>query len=191
MEIRKVRQLTRQKWLNLYAATYEHLGRVGRWIYASRQPQPVANRVADAVLIVPVLHAADQPPRLVLIREFRIPVGSDIYAFPAGLLDAGEDPAQTARRELEEETGFIVTKVKEISPILFSTAGLTDESVILVFVDAVADPSRSQQLDHSEQIEVVLVDFDGMCRLLDDRTLRFDAKMWTVLSMFRRMGRIE
>ncbi len=40
MNILKIVQLTNEKWLNLFAATFEHNGHPGRWLYASRKPQP-------------------------------------------------------------------------------------------------------------------------------------------------------
>ena len=57
---------------------------------------------ADAVCIVP------QTPdgQLLLIREFRYPLNSWCIAFPAGLVDPGEDLASCVDRELREETGF-------------------------------------------------------------------------------------
>src|SRR5919108_4221773 len=98
MKITKVEKLTDEKWLNLFAATYENRGHTGRWVFASRRADPHAGRPAgDAVLIVPVLRNPGQPPRLVLIREFRVPVGDVVLAFPAGLLEEGEPLEETVR----------------------------------------------------------------------------------------------
>src|SRR5579875_3861231 len=99
MHIQKIEQLTHEKWLNLYAATFEHHGHSGRWVFASRKPQPNSDRSGDAVIIVPILRTDKEPPRLVMVKEFRVPVGDYIFAFPAGLLDEGEGIEDTARRE--------------------------------------------------------------------------------------------
>src|SRR5262249_22534806 len=64
MKILKVEKLTDERWLNLFSATYEHNGHNGRWVYASRKPASVPGGPPDAVVIVPVLHAEGQPPRL-------------------------------------------------------------------------------------------------------------------------------
>ncbi|WP_312260420.1 NUDIX hydrolase [Limnohabitans sp.] len=58
-----------------------------------------------AVMVIPLL---DTPEglRLVLERQYRYPVGQVMIEFPAGKLDAGEEPGLCAQRELMEETGY-------------------------------------------------------------------------------------
>src|SRR5438094_1145670 len=141
MNVRKVEKLTGEKWLNLFAADYENRGHAGRWVFASRRPDPHAGRPAgDAVLIVPVLRNPGEPPRLVMVREFRVPVGDFVLAFPAGLLEEGEGLEETVRRELHEETNLEVAQIKRITQPLFTSGGMTDEAVAFAFVDARGTP---------------------------------------------------
>ena len=138
MDILKVEKLTHEKWLNLYAATFQHGDHNGRWVFASRKPGDDPYKIGehcDAVLIVAILHEAGRPPRLVLEKEFRVPVGDYTIGLPAGLLDPGESIEQTVRRELLEETGFTVTAIHRVTPPLYSTSGMTDEAVAMAFVD--------------------------------------------------------
>lgn len=58
-----------------------------------------------AVMVIPMLQLPDGQIRLVLERQYRYPVGQVMIEFPAGKLDAGEDPWLCAQRELMEETG--------------------------------------------------------------------------------------
>jgi ADP-ribose pyrophosphatase len=191
MEIRNVRRLTNRKWLNLFEATYQHGDHQGRWLFASRKADPTAERGRpDAVLVVPIVRVRRQPPRLLLIREFRVPVGDYVYGFPAGLLEEGESAADTARRELLEETGFEVTKVKHVSPPLYSSCGMTDESAVMVYVDCRPTAEAAQHLDPSEEIEVVLADFNAIRRLCDDPG-RVDTKVWTTLYMYCQLGELR
>lgn len=92
----------------------------------------------DAVTCVVILNG--QEPKLLLDYEFRYPTGQFLLSPPAGLLDP-EDAAcaepllATARREIEEETGLVLTekdRIFTINPLLFSTPGMTDESNALV-----------------------------------------------------------
>ena len=57
---------------------------------------------AHAVAVV----AVNADGNLVMVRQFRRPVGRVMLEVPAGVLDPGEDPETAARRELQEETGF-------------------------------------------------------------------------------------
>ena len=55
-----------------------------------------------AVVVIPLLDDG----RIVLERQYRYPVGQVMVEFPAGKLDAGEDPFICGQRELIEETGY-------------------------------------------------------------------------------------
>jgi ADP-ribose pyrophosphatase len=190
MHIHKIEQLTHEKWLNLYAAKFEHNGHTGHWLYASRKPQPNTEHKADAVIIVPILRAENEPPRLVMVKEFRVPVGDYLFAFPAGLLDAGESIEDTARRELREETGLEVVTVQRVSQPVYSSAGLSDETVAMAFVEARLTPEALPKLDHAEDLEVVLLDFAGVCRMCDDRSVRIDARAWAILHGYQQLGKL-
>jgi ADP-ribose pyrophosphatase len=190
MHIQKIEQLTHEKWLNLYAATFEHHGHSGRWLYASRKAQPNADRTADAVIIVPVLRMPGEPLRLVMVKEFRVPVGAYVFAFPAGLLEPGENVDQAARRELMEETGLEIMAVRRVTQPLYSSSGLTDEAVAMIFVEARATPQTQPKLDVLEDLEVVLLDFAGICRLCEDRSARIEARAWTILYSYQQLGRL-
>ena len=193
MDILKVEKLSHEKWLNLYATSFRHGNHDGRWVFASRKPGDDPYKVpdrCDAVLIVAVLREAGRPPRLVLIKEYRVPVAGYVIGLPAGLLDPGEGVEDTVRRELREETGFEVTAVRRVTPALYSTPGLTDEAAAVAFVDCAATPGGKADLQESEDIEVLLLDYEEVCRLCDRTDLRFDAKAWMALYLFRQLGQI-
>jgi ADP-ribose pyrophosphatase len=191
MRILGVEKLTDEKWVNLFAARFEHKGHHGRWVFASRRPEVhMPEAAGDAVVIVPVLHEPGREPRLVMIREFRVPAGGYVFGLPAGLLEKGEDVEATVRREMREETGMEVTAVKKVSPPAFSSSGLTDESAYLAFVDVRATPDTKPRLEASEDIEVLLLTLPEVSRLCDDPSARMDAKAWTVLYLYQQLGKL-
>jgi ADP-ribose pyrophosphatase len=192
MKILRIDKLTSEKWINLFATSYEHKGHTGRWVFASRQEKPYSgNRAGDAVIIVPILVADGKPNRLVLEKEFRVPVGDYVYAFPAGLLEKGESVEESVRREMVEETGLEVLRFKRITPPLYSTSGLSDESAAIAFVDVGLTPHSKQALEASEDIEVLLLDHAEVCQFCDRRDVCMDAKAWTILYTYQQLGKLE
>jgi ADP-ribose pyrophosphatase len=191
MKITRLEQLTNEKWLNLFAARYRHNDHEGRWVFASRNEEPHRGGIpCNAVLMAAVLRNPGQPPRFVMIKEFRIPVGDYVYGLPAGLLEPGENIEDTVRREMLEETGLEVTAIKRITPALLSSSGMSDEAAAMAFVDVRSTPEAKQTLEGSEDIEVLLLDFEQACALCDDRTKNLDAKAWTVLYLYQQLGKI-
>lgn len=190
MKITQLNKLTDERWVNLFAAMYENRGHTGRWVFASRQARPHEGGGGDAVVIVPILRNPGEPPRLVLIHEFRIPAGGYVYGLPAGLIEGGEPIEESIRREVREEVGLEVSAIKRITQPLLSSSGLTDEAAALAFIDVTGQP-QPQELEASEDITVVLADYDAVCRLCNDGAARLDAKLWLVLLMYQMLGRLE
>lgn len=59
-------------------------------------------------------------PEIVLQKQFRPPVGKVTIEIPAGLVDAGEGAAESAVRELKEETGYVGTVAQDVGVVLFN-----------------------------------------------------------------------
>jgi len=191
MEIRSANKLTDLKWLNMFEVAYvDKNGRSRLWKIVSRAKEPKCVtgkfKVPDAVVIVP-FHTAEN--KLVVTREYRVPLADFEYGFPAGLVDEGETIEQAARRELKEETGLDVVRFVGISPPIYSSAGMTDESVAMVYVECEGKPSTARNTG-SELIEIELISRSQASRLCKNPALKFDAKAWFVLSGFAEHGRL-
>src|SRR5664280_2942408 len=68
--------------------------------------------------------------KIILVTQYRYPLNKSIYELPAGKLDHSEDPAECAKRELEEETGYIPESLIKLGEIV-STPGFCDERLHL------------------------------------------------------------
>jgi 8-oxo-dGDP phosphatase len=73
--------------------------------------------------------ALDEQDRILLIRQYRHPVGRLLWEIPAGLRDvAGEDPWATAQRELLEEAGYLARDWRVLADY-FSSPGYSTERI--------------------------------------------------------------
>ncbi|MFP4039605.1 MAG: NUDIX hydrolase [Desulfosudaceae bacterium] len=190
MRILDIRRETDFTHINLFSARYLDKSEKERgWIFASRKPDPAAlkhKNTPDAVVVVPY-HVEED--KLVMIREFRVPLGRVQYGFPAGLVDNEETIEATATRELHEETGLTIVRLNQLSPIIYSSSGLTDESLALVYVDCAGSPT-SRHTNDSEDIEVVMLSQSQARRLKAHPDTCFDVKSWLVMNTFAETGRI-
>ncbi|MFN4095595.1 MAG: NUDIX hydrolase [Sphingomonas sp.] len=98
--------------------------RQGRWEYVSR-----ARGIRAAVIV-----AVDDAGHLLLVEQYRVPLGRNCLELPAGLIgDGGDDEADetAAARELEEETGYRAARIESLGEF-FSSPGMVSESFTLV-----------------------------------------------------------
>ena len=179
------------KYLNQFDITYFTIaGQERVWTISSRADVPKCITgefdMPDAVVIVPYYWPKNS---LVLTREYRVAIADYEYGFPAGLIDTDESIEKAAERELFEETGLTLTRVNKVSPPIYSSPGMTDEAVSLVYVDCEGAPSNKYNED-SEMIETLLLSLSDIERLLRNKSLKFGAKAWIILDGFIQKGRL-
>ena len=73
--------------------------------------EQLQNRQANAVIMILTDESGE---RILVNREYRMAMAQWIYNFPAGLIDPGETPEESARRELWEETGLTLTRIDDV-----------------------------------------------------------------------------
>ena len=126
-------------------------------------PREVVEHCA-AVCVLPV----DREGNVYLVRQYRHPVGEDLLEAPAGLIEAGETPAEAAARELREETGA----EGELVPLgeFFPTPGYCDERIhlFLARVDRFGDTAP----DEDEYLQTEKMSFAAFYDMVRDGTLR-------------------
>ncbi|HAA86008.1 MAG TPA: ADP-ribose pyrophosphatase [Kosmotogaceae bacterium] len=122
---------------------------------------------------------------VVLVKQYRFPIGEYLLEIPAGRLDPGEDPADCARRELLEETGYSI-KEHKLMTLLYSSPGFTDERIYLYYavVEKVAEPTP----DTGEFLETVIVPLDEALEMVRSQRI-CDAKTISALLFYETLIR--
>jgi len=193
-KITKVNPLVETKFMGLYDIEYKNKQNTDRnWTVASRKNKAQLEQIylqnkedkIDAVVIA-ALHKEEN--KLVVIKQFRVPINNYIYELPAGLVDSDEDIKTTVARELKEETGLELIDINNINSIdkVYLSPGMTDESVAFVYCTCSGKISK-EYLEADEDIEAILVSQEEAKELLKGNT-KIDIKVYLTLQMFVNLG---
>jgi len=101
-----------------------------------------------AALILPLFDDGS----VLLERQFRYPVGSHFYELPAGKLEPNEPSLETARRELQEETGYVASEWRELGRV-HPCVGYSNETIDFFLARKLE--FKGAQLDHGEFLETL------------------------------------
>jgi ADP-ribose pyrophosphatase len=104
-------------------------------------------RHPGAVLIIALVDGGE----LVMERQFRYPLRRDMIELPAGKIDPGEPPLETAKRELLEETGYSASEWRHLATIHLAI-GYSDEHIEIFLAEGLT--KREAKLDDEEFLEV-------------------------------------
>ena len=119
-----------------YPKTYEIISR-NRDLHTLEELQ---NKVPDSVILILTDESGE---RMLVSREYRMAIAQWIYDFPAGLIDPGETPEQSAKRELWEETGLTLTRIDDVLDNSYNAVGFANERSICVFGTAAGEFRKS------------------------------------------------
>lgn len=178
-KIRKVTQITNNRHLNYFAMeAVNKAGHVFDYYMASRASSvegimPSTGIARAAGVNICCVAEVDGQERIVLVNQFRFPLGARIYEFPAGLVEPGEDPVDAGVRELYEETGLrfeaLPTPEGYHRPF-FNSCGMTDEANATIFGRAIGTPT-TEHLEATEDLKVVLADREEVKRILREENV--------------------
>lgn len=172
--IGKIEKKIGSRFLSYYEMEAVHRdGSISPYYMASRNPNPAALKAVthenrpDGVAIFSLYQ-----DKVVLIRQYRYPIGGYIYEFPAGLVEPDEEMEQAAIREMYEETGLTLTPIPGgcFTRPFFTTVGMTDESCGTVFGRCTGTPTSCHQ-EASEEIQVILADKAECLRILKEENV--------------------
>ncbi|XP_007571710.1 PREDICTED: ADP-sugar pyrophosphatase [Poecilia mexicana] len=163
--------LAEGKWVKLEQTTYlDPAGNTRTWETAKRTTRR-SNTEADGVGIIALLKRTLHKDCVVMVKQFRPPMGGSTLEFPAGLIDEGETAAVAALRELKEETGY-KGEVVGVTPVTCLDPGLSNCTTQIALVningDDVENIHPTQQLGDGEFVEVILLPLDEFQCKIDD-----------------------
>ena len=149
----------------------------GRWEFVSR-----ARGIRAAVIL-----AVDGEDNVILVEQYRVPLGKRCIELPAGLIgdddgSPGEEPLTAAARELEEETGYRAGRM-EIVGEFYSSPGMVSENFTLVSAHDLVRVGEGGGTD-SEDITVHRVPLSGVADAIADwraQGLGIDVRMLMLL----------
>ena len=161
------------RWLGLY--------RIGHWDFVRR---PNSEACVGILAITP----ADE---IILVEQFRIPMQQRVIEIPAGLVGdeaehAGEALAETARRELLEETGYRAEKM-DLLTVSPTSAGMSSEFTHLFHAGELVRETEGGGT-HAEDIQVHHVPLHGLRAWLADRKAEGKAVDFKIYSALRMAG---
>ena len=128
--------------------------------FSADEPPQLYHAVAQADYVAIV--AVTQDGRIPLVRQYRPVLEGFSWELPAGLVDGGEDPAESCRRELLEETGFSARAIHRLADTSPCTGRLNNR-IYSFFVEAGA---RAGKLDPEPGVSVKLVTPEQLVRMI-------------------------
>ena len=175
MRYQGIRKIHEGRFITRYDVEYlTEEGHTKVYEMISRNPEirtleELQNRVPDSVVLILTDESGE---RILVNREYRMAMAQWIYNFPAGLIDPGESPEESARRELREETGLELVRIDDVLDGSYSAVGCSNERNVCIF-GAAAGEFRKSTSDQ-EEIFPCWVTREEMRRLL--RTETFAAR---------------
>ncbi|KAG2485790.1 hypothetical protein HYH03_015501 [Edaphochlamys debaryana] len=117
------------------------------WQYVERTTR---RGEVDAVNIFAILKRKDGNHQVLVVKQYRPPLGKYTVELPAGLVDKDESPQVAALRELKEETGYVGSFIGATGQ-QFLSPGLTNENMVTIFAEIDPDTPENRNPKQSKE----------------------------------------
>jgi ADP-ribose pyrophosphatase len=134
-----------------------------------------------------IIFAVTPDERVIFTREYRHGYGSRLLGLPGGQIDENEDPADCARRELAEETGYTGSPPELIQS--FITAPVNSTGTFSVYVIRDARPTAAPSPDVTEEIAVELYPLADVLGMVRDGTASIGTHALSIYAALDYLGR--
>lgn len=149
MQFIRLEKIRDGKYLKNYELTYlNKAGKEKKYEMVSRGNVETADELGKRVSGVSIVAFCKE--RLLLLKEFRMSINKSIYNLCAGMLEEQETIEECITRELYEETGLSVKRIRKILPPSYAAVGISDMKTYIAFVDA-----EGEFDDHTSDNELI------------------------------------
>ncbi len=174
MEFLGMEKVKDGKYLKNYELTYlNKAGKEKKYEIVSRSEIASSDALGKKVSGVSIV--AYYKDKLLLLREFRMGVNRYIYNLCAGMIEEGESMEECISRELYEETGLSVKKIRTVLPPSFAAVAFSDVKTQIAFVEAEGD--FEDHTSDNEQIEAGFYTKEEVRELLETEEFSSRAQM--------------
>lgn len=182
MDILNLKKVKDGKYIKNYELTYlNKAGHEKTYEIVSRKELNSIDDLGKKTSGVSIVAIKDD--KMLLLREFRMAINKKIYNLCAGMLEENETIEECIRRELYEETGLSVAKIKYILKPSYSAVGISDIKTQIAFVEAFGE--FSDHTSDNESIEAAFYSADEIKTLLE--TSEFSARAQLAAYHFMQM----
>lgn len=132
------------RWTTIVKEDFKtETGRDGSYLIVERQP---------ALMVIPIIRK-DHHTYTYLVKQYRYPIGKEVWQFPMGTLENNADPKEHAKKELEEETGLQANSIIFISNY-YIDPGLSRQQCYVYIAEAIIEGGE-QKLEETEEGMIV------------------------------------
>lgn len=112
--------------------------------------------------------------KIIMVEQYRKALEKTIVEIPAGKLELGEDPAECAKRELEEETGYGCTELEWLISF-YTSPGFADEIIHLYIAKGLEKKENAASLDEDEFVNLLELTLEEAEAFMKEQKI-YDAK---------------
>ncbi len=107
--------------------------------------------------------AINEKNEMIIIRQYRKAIDKVLLEIPAGKLELNEEPIESAKRELKEETGYIADKIEYVMEF-YTSPGFSNEKIYLFLAQGLTE--GEQELEVGEYIDVEKYSLDELMKMI-------------------------
>jgi ADP-ribose pyrophosphatase len=133
--------------------------------------------------------ALTEDNKVLMIQQYRHPIGEVILETPGGFVDEGEDFATAMKRELLEETGYAFSQVEYLGKMAANPGILNNYTEM--FLAKGGRKVADQQLDHNEELHIVLLSIEELVEEVKKQTIKQSVHTNCVLYALMKLGRLS